>query len=156
MGVFVMARGSGNRVSTSISLDRDVKERLDDLPVNRSELANRVFREYIYGSNGRLDGLKFREKMLEQEIEELEDRLDEKRSQLEKIQQEREESADIDDELQEAFDILDSPAKSQGGLDPDNPAVQNWASKLGMRPKELIDRYRQYSENSVEAAKSVN
>lgn len=156
MGVFVMARRSGNRVSTSISLDQDVKERLDDLPVNRSELANRVFREYIYGSDGRLDGLKFREKMLEQEIEQFESQLEEKRAQLEKIREEREDMKTVDEELHEAFEHFEQIAKNRGSIEPDNPALENWAGKLGMRPKELLERFRQQRDDPPPTATSVN
>lgn len=151
-----MVGGSGNRVSTSISLDRDVKEGLDELPVNRSELANQVFREYLYGSDGRLDGLKFREQMLEHEIEELENQLEEKRSQLEKVREEREEMNTVDDDLQEAFETLETIMKNRGNIDTDNDALENWAGKVGMRPKELLDRFHQEYDDSPAAATSVN
>lgn len=152
-----MVRGSGNRVSTSISLDADLKEALDDMPVNRSELANQFFREYVYGSDGRLDGLKFREKMLEQEIEQLEKQLEEKCSQLEQVREEREErGSNGDEELREAFETLEQIAETRGAVKVDNPALENWAGKLGMRPKDLLERFRQQRDGPQEPLASAN
>ena len=78
--------------------------------------------------------LKAKLEQIEDELEDAERKRERLRSRREEIEDELEDVEDDEPELlMQARDKLDNTPK-----DPDNPAIQNWASKLGMPSEELV------------------
>lgn len=125
----------------TVSLDPDVDEYLDAEGVNASQLVNRLVRNYHSADGDELAMLRLREQQLKSEVEELESRLQSKRNELETVQEkigeQRNATAGI---VREAIDHLPEHVR-----EPDNPAVENWASKAGMSPEELLERIEDLS-----------
>lgn len=126
---------------TSVSLDEDIAEMVDDDPhVSRSSLVNQFLREYY--STGTASGLQFRLRRIERELEqarEKADKLEQERDQLEAKLEKRE--SEVTDGLDEKLDRLTSiPAEK---LSEENPAIVKQAQKLNMPPSELYERVKE-------------
>ena len=79
--------------------------------------------------------LKAKLEQIEDELEDAERKRERLHSRREQIEAELEDAEDEEPELlAQARDVLENAPK-----DPDNPAIQNWASKLGMPSEELIE-----------------
>jgi len=137
---------------TSVSVDPDLKKRLEDDPeVNVSGLFNQFLREY-YGS-GAADGLDARIRELdrqieekEREIERLSDDVEQLRAERDDLQQRKEQREERQDpKVEEAVSTLASIG--DGKLSPDNPAVVNHANDLNMTPDALCERVREAKGN---------
>lgn len=123
---------------TSISIERDVYEFLQQPEINQSGLIQELVREYKDNQDRQVAALEMRLKHLDQEIEDAEERLSRKREQREDVREllseaKQEESAAVK-EAKEAMDGI-----SEDSLTPDNPAVKNWSRKLDMTPEALIE-----------------
>lgn len=120
---------------TSLSLDPEVAQFLQQDHVNASGLVNKLVKQYMGGGAGEDMIRQFRIEQLEGELNELQAQEEQKRKQLQQLkevsQQKTEEQKQA---LEEAKDALQGTPK-----EPDNPAIKNWASDLGMSPEELID-----------------
>jgi len=136
-----------NKSRTSVSIDPDLKERLENDPsVNASGLFNQFLREYY--ERGQADGLEARIRDLTTEIEAKESELERLQEDLEQLREERDDLQErledrdegADPQVQEAISTLASIGERK--LTPDNPAVQTQAQKLGMKPGVLCEQVR--------------
>lgn len=132
-----MALVSRKRV-TSVSIDETLHNRVQqDDTLNLSGLVNRVVREYYEG--GYTSGLDLK-------IQNVENRLEEARAEEQKLEQRLEELKERRERrdntpLREALDILETLPSSN--IQPSNPAIENQARKLGLRPRELCEELKQ-------------
>lgn len=122
---------------TSVTLDPDLYKRVQhDESMNLSGLVNRVVREYYEGGHPR---------GLDLQIRRVENRLEEVRTEEEKLEQRladlEERKERVDDTLDEALDALEGLSTSK--LHPENLAVETQARKLGVRPDELCEEVKQ-------------
>jgi chromosome segregation ATPase len=89
----------------------------------------------------RIDEQKARITQLEQERNERDRELAEAKDTLQRLQSQldahEEQETQKWDEARDAFENFDDEK-----LTPDNPAVENWAEKLGVTPSELLDEVR--------------
>jgi len=119
----------------TVSISEENDEYLSDHP-NASDLVDELVRKYRDGAD---KGTAAIEVQLEQKREELRaakrdvERIEQNVAELEQLKAElsRTENAQIAEAKRELSSI-------EGELDPTNPAVQNWAEKIGMTPAELI------------------
>lgn len=119
----------------TVTVDEDVYEYLDQPGVNASGLMNDLLKRHMNG--GDVDGVvrEFRINQLEEEAGEYDERAERKREQAERLRELAEEKrSKLDSELAEAREALATVPH-----EPSNPAVQNWAKKLGMTPDELLE-----------------
>lgn len=126
------------RTVTSFSADDDVAEYLKQDHINMSGLINRLVRMHMNGGVDEDLMREFRMQQVRAELEDLEARAEKKRDQLEQLQEHddrirQEHQRNLDDALDELASI---PPRH---INPENPAVRNWADKLGMDPADLID-----------------
>ena len=83
--------------------------------------------------------LKAKLEQIEEELEDAERKRERLRSRREQIEEELEDTEDSEPELlAQAREKLENTPK-----DPDNPAIQNWASKLGIPSNELVEQLEQ-------------
>jgi len=102
---------------------------------NASAVVNDLVDNYRRTGDRGTAGLRLRAEHIREQCERAQKELQMYRNQLEDVErliqeQERQE----DEELLEAREALEHVPK-----EPDNPAVENWADKLGMTPTELLD-----------------
>jgi len=135
---------------TSVSVDSDLKKRLEDDPeVNVSGLFNQFLREYY--DSGTTDGLDARIRELDRRIEEKEREIERLRDDLEQLRDERDDlqvrkeqrEERQDPKVEEAVSKLADRDGPITDLTPDNPAVRTKANKLNMSPEALCDRVRE-------------
>lgn len=121
---------------TSVSVDEDVYRYLQRDDVNASGLVNQLVRNYMIGPDDGLMMLRLREEQLRSEREELQDRLENRSQELQRIEERiGAVTADREEILNDAEDTF-TPSM----LDPENPAVEIWADRLGVTPEEFIER----------------
>jgi len=127
---------------TSITIDKDVYEYLSQSEVNQSGLINELVKEYKDNQNRQVAALELRYNHLIDEGEDLQDRAEDKFEKAAEVKELLEEAKGKDSkQLQEAIDALGSIPEEK--LEPDNPAVQNWAAKLNMDEGSLIEKVQQ-------------
>ena len=120
---------------TSLSLDPEVAQFLQQDHVNASGLVNKLVKQYMSGGAGEAMVRQMRIDQLESELNELQAREEQKRRELQNLKEiDEEKTAEQKQALSEAKEALQDTPK-----EPDNPAIQNWAQDLGMTPEELID-----------------
>jgi predicted nucleic acid-binding Zn-ribbon protein len=121
---------------TSVGLDPKNAEYLDQETNNKSRFINDLIEAHRHGTSEMEEVvIRYQREQLQSELRQIESRKESVESQLEIIdkrvtskEQHREE------QFAEAREVLaDVPA------DPENPAVENWASKLDMTPSELLE-----------------
>lgn len=121
----------------TITLDPAADEYLGQEGVNASELVNKLVKNHYAAGGDELSMLDLREQQLESDVANLEARLETKREELEQIRDRKRSLKDEkDDRLDDAVDAL---AGRHGQLQASNPAVENWADKLGMPPEALVE-----------------
>jgi len=124
----------------TVSLDEDVDEFLGSEGVNASELVNKLVKNHASAGGDKQSMLELREEQLKSDISSLEGRVESKREELEAVQEQLSQYRDKrEDRLQEAAESVKHVA-----LEPDNPAVENWAGKLDMTEREFIQQVEQY------------
>jgi len=125
----------------SFSIDEHIDELLrerDDL--NPSSVVNEFLREYLADGRGA-------EAALEVRLNQLDEELAEARKEVEQLERERER---VEAALGERRGTLEDVAKRfeekvrdgafpRDNVEPDNPGIQNWASKAGVMPQRLVD-----------------
>lgn len=124
---------------TSVSLDKQlIRKAANSEHINLSGLCNDLLEEYFDSgdaSKARLEARRQRlveqKEHLEREKSQLEDELDRIDRQLEL---KREEEQQREERIERLADQLPDD------VDPDNPAVMNWAGKLDLTPATLVDR----------------
>ena len=118
----------------TVTLESEVNDYLAQDHVNASGLVNDLVKRHMNGDD--TDGAirEFRIRQLEEEAEEYASRAERKRTEAERLKQAAtEKEAEKREELQKAIEQLaDAPR------DPDNPAVESQARKLGIKPEDLV------------------
>jgi len=129
---------SKDRISATV--DESVSEQLERDSINASGLVNKLLKQYFASGGQSQDMLKLRERQLLSDIESLESKLATKQDELELVQSEL---AEIRKEKrgtrEEVFETLENVPWEES-----NPAIQQRAEELGMKPAELIDRLEDY------------
>lgn len=118
-------------------LDELMRERDD---VNWSGIIRSFLQEYVASGKGTEAALSVRLEQLESDITELEGELRRLREERDRIQSALDEKAENRREVFESFASLDV----NGGVDASNPAVRNYAEKLGMSPEVFLSKYREW------------
>jgi len=124
----------------TITVDAQLAELVDEKPsFNLSGFVNECLEQHFGGggmSSPKNAALQAELERLERELADLDDKKEQIRQKRESIEEELEEQAEQEPELMEqAKEKLEDAPR-----DPSNPAIQNWASKLGITPDELCDR----------------
>jgi hypothetical protein len=124
---------------TSISIDADVYQFLQQSEVSQSGLINELVREYKDNDKKQVAALELRHEHLIEEAETLEERAERKRQQAEEVMML------LQEKRQEEHEMLEDARDGLSGIDDhrlteDNPAVENWAGKMDMTPKELLEQ----------------
>jgi len=130
----------------TFSLDEDVQQELSNRDhLNASSLANEFFRQYLFQGESQDAALHMRKNDLDRQIETTRQEIGHLESKLERLQDEKEEVKDMirqrrrkgHEKIDEAVEkIRDSPNFE---LEPDNPAIQQWAENANMTPERFID-----------------
>lgn len=127
---------------TTISVDSDVYEYLQQSDVNASGLIQELVREYRDNEKRQVAALKLRLKHLEREATEAEERAQRKREEAEEVRELLEEAA-----VEETEKMRDVREKLSGldlsRIDAENPAIQNQADRVNMEPKALLQQLRE-------------
>lgn len=124
---------------TSISVDEDVYEFLQQPQINQSKLIQELVREYETNEQRQVAALRMRLKHLNDDIEDMEGELQTKKKQRAEVKSLLNEAeSDEIDGLQEAREAMKGIDESD--LTENNPAVENWARKLDMSPSTLLER----------------
>ena len=118
----------------TVTLESEVNDYLAQDHVNASGLVNDLVKRHMNGDD--TDGAirEFRIRQLEEEAEEYASRAERKRTEAERLKQAAtEKKAEKREDLNKAIEQLaDAPR------DPDNPAVESQARKLGIEPEDLV------------------
>jgi len=127
----------------SVSLDEDVAEAADaDDSLNLSALVNDFLQSYFTTGDTHRSAIETRLEQVEQEIAETRETLDGLRREKERLEtlleQEEAEREPLKQKCVELFHERD--------VDPTNPGVENWAVKMGMTPKQLLERVPEWAE----------
>jgi chromosome segregation ATPase len=122
------------KATKSFTLDPEIKEFADGLD-NASAVVNDLLKSYKQSGGGReLAALELRLKHKQNELERTQEKEEALRNELQEIK------ILIDDVSAEKPTIEDAGTSLEGTpLTEDNPAVENWAQKLGMTTGELIE-----------------
>jgi len=125
----------------TFSLDAEVVEQLNEKNLNASGVANDLLQEYLVGGTTAAVGKEIRIQHIEQEIEEQLTERDRINRRIERLRNERQRlERQIEQQQAEHRDRLEEAAEYVRGKDPNNPAVENWAEKLGMDTHELLEK----------------
>jgi len=134
----------------TVSLDPELVNQLQEKTDNQSGTVNRLLREYFKSGGSGPMALEVRIRDLEQRIEEALNERDRVNRRIERLRNEKERvEREIEGRQEKEREKLEEAKEYVRGKQPDNPAVQNWAEKLGMTPAELIHRVGEL--NGVEA-----
>lgn len=138
------------RTPTSVNLEDDHAEWMDGENINRSEFINKLIGQYR-DNEGRVEEA-IQEFRAEQLLEEADDLESDGESKIRKAERKRKKAQEFLEasesahertvaELDEAREHLENVP-----LEPANPAVKNWAEKVGMTPSELIEQLEDGSQ----------
>lgn len=130
--------GDGGKARRTVTIDEVIDDELRERPLNASKVVNDLLREYLIGGDSTAVGKEIRIQHIEKEIQEQQNRREQLNRRIERLRNERErlereienQQAEFEEQLAEAKPYVE-------GRPADNPAVQNWAEKLGMTPMEL-------------------
>jgi len=124
---------------TSISVDEDVYQYLQQSEVSQSGLINELVREYKSNEQRQIAALELRHTHLIEEGEDLEERAERKFEQADEVKEvlekKRTEEHELMADAREALAAIPDEKTTT-----DNPAVENWADKMELTPSELIER----------------
>ena len=125
-----MSGDKSNRTPTTVNLEDELRDWMDENNINRSEYINEAVR-MRRDSKDRIEQI-----LRENEIKRLRSEVGSKQSQLERLIEERKKDREWSaTDLQEAKEALEGTP-----LEVTNPAIQNKAEDLGMTPQELIEK----------------
>ena len=132
----------------AVSLDPEVDAYLAREEVNASGLVNDLVKRHMNGDAG-TDALReLRRKQLKSEIESYEKQAEQKRDELEtlnKVESEAEQEQEA--KLQAAIEKCEGLPR-----DPDNPAIETQAAKVGMDPEEFVDELPERDDGGLRSA----
>ena len=132
-----------DRTPTSVNLRDDHREWMDEENVNRSSFINELIEEYRQ-SEGRMDDVirNYQIQQLKADIEAEKSKIQSKESRLEDlVNEQRERSNKLGAEIEEAREALKDTPK-----EPNNPAIEKWATDLGMTTTEFIEALEESDE----------
>jgi len=123
-----------NKKTRTVSLDAENHEYLKTED-NASAVVNDLIEQLRQGGDRHTAAIDLQIEQKERELSEAEGKVDRLKQELSELRRlrastQREEDA----RLEQAIDALEGVPR-----DPSNPAVENWAGKLGMTPAELVD-----------------
>lgn len=124
---------------TSITIDEEVYEYLKQSEINQSGLINELVKEYKRNDKRRVAALETRYQELIGDAEEAAARAERKYAEAEEVQELLEEARKGKvNGIEAATDALSEIPDER--LTPENPAVQNWADKLGITATQLVQQ----------------
>jgi post-segregation antitoxin (ccd killing protein) len=124
---------------TSITIDEEVYEYLKQSEINQSGLINELVKEYKRNDKRRVAALETRYQELIGDAEEAAARAERKYAEAEEVQELLEEARKGNvNGIEAATDALSEIPDER--LTPENPAVQNWADKLGITATQLVQQ----------------
>lgn len=136
----------------TVTLDKDLQDRLDDPSVNASGLVNQLLRSH-FGENSERQRLEIRRDRLQDELDELMNAVETKREQLERVEaQLAEHTANLDGRLQTADNALPSRLVLERQFDAppeEHQGVKSHAEKAGVEPAEFWDALCDYRANNT-------
>lgn len=126
----------------SVSLDKQNHAYLSQNHVNASGLVNRLLEQYRSGGELGEELLNLRIQMIEDDIDELESRIEARRSTIKQLRQAK------NQHQESRRQVIEEAAEQLGPehLQDDNPAVEHWAEKAGISYGELIEELRDIYE----------
>jgi len=130
----------------TVSIDEEVLEEVKDTEGNVSGVVNRLLREYVASAGDGPIGLEMKLRDIEQKLDQamterdrVNRRIERLRNQKTRVEEEIEDRQNVQKQrLEDAADALQNTPP-----DPTNPAVQNWAEKVGVPAQELLRRLNQ-------------
>lgn len=156
---------TGNRTPTTINLDDDHREWMDEQNMNRSETVNEAL-TYYRESKGHVKNalIKHRQEELQQEAESLEERAEKKREQARELEETDAPSSGpaIDGReniWRDAVTTITPPettlkssrrTNKDWSPSPDHDGVSFWADKLGISSREFCELYPEKRRELVE------
>jgi len=118
----------------SITFDEDNYEFLSNHD-NASALVRDLVEQYRTDGNREKAALKLRQEQKQRELESVRDEVKRIENDLKEITELLQEVEEVKaDQWDEAVEALSNAPK-----EPDNPAIENWADKLGVTPTQLIE-----------------
>lgn len=125
----------------SFSIDEDVAEILSDRDdVNPSAAVNKFLREYLTSGRGAEAALEVRLSQLDEEIAEKEKELERLRRERERIDDRlRQNKSELTEQVNEVANMVTEGGFPVENIDPENPAIQNWASDAGVPAERFVD-----------------
>lgn len=123
---------------TSITVDKDVYQFLSQAEINQSGLINELVKEYRTNKDRQVAALELRYKHLKEEQEEHEEKAAKKAEQAQEVKDLLDDAKQAETKgIERARDALQGIDDSE--LTTDNPAVKNWAGKLGIDEATLLN-----------------
>jgi len=125
-----------DKVSTSVTLSQKNKEYVDNEVNNRSAFINDLIEAHRQGKSDMNEAIaRYRKQQLESELRTVETKREQILDELEYFEQQvSEEKARKEELLAEAREKLTDVPRRE-----DNPAIQNWAEKIGITATQLIE-----------------
>jgi len=132
---------NGQKKTTSISLDADLKQRAQsNAHINLSGLCNDLLEEYFASGSSSKARLEAKRDRLLQQREHLETELAHLNEEIETVEAQLAECEERDRHRDKKVEELAEQLPDD--VDAENPAVQNWATKLDLTPAQLTDEIR--------------
>lgn len=127
----------------NISIDTELAQIVEERDeFNLSGFVNACLEQHFAGDTATTP----QQTALQAQLEEIEEDLDEAEQRRERLRSKRERLEEKLEEMQDDEPELMAQARKKlehTPKDPDNPAVQNWASKLGIPSEELVKELEQ-------------
>jgi len=132
---------NGQKKTASISLDADLKQRAQsNAHINLSGLCNDLLEEYFASGSSSKARLEAKRDRLLQQREHLETELAHLNEEIETVEAQLAECEERDRHRDKKVEEL--AEQLPDGVDAENPAVQNWATKLDPTPAQPTDEIR--------------
>jgi len=131
----------------SARIDDEIAKLLDEPGRNKSETIEEALRHYFDGQNGQTGYLQIRVNRLQDDVDDLENRLEEKREKLQHFkrlleEQQQERKEEQEQTLQDAiddFEVVELSSMDRPMVDATDDELQNYADELSMTIDELKD-----------------
>ena len=125
----------------SFSIDENVAEILTDRDdVNASAAVNKFLREFLTSGRGAEAALEVRLSQLDEEISETEKQLERLKRERDRIEDRlRQNQSELTEQVNEVVNMVENGGFPVENIDPENPAIQNWASDAGVPAERFVD-----------------
>jgi len=129
----------------SFSVDEDIDETLSERDdINASGAVNTFLREYLAGGRGPEAAMEVRISQLDEDIADLEKDLERKKRERDRLENRIEgRREDRDEVINNAVEKIRAGEFPRDNLDPENLAIQNWASDAGIETDRFIEEVQQ-------------